>query len=1553
MYKNESSQVNGAWLRYSRTMYSISDLNADGKSDIVQVYSYSNKLNDTSRTIGSTVNGVISKGSPTFGVLDFDIQTILSFPTPPSFNIYQPYDDLSIHQPITNVIRSNNNYYNVFLFRKENVIKIKAPTGVDELKKIQSITQGGITTSAKYLEIVPDNTVNPNFYKNTKSELYPYVALNRMDRAYAVSQLIQDKKKQDFRYRSMISHFQGKGAIGYFQSARSSWYADTYENTKIWSGTEIDLANDGVPAKEWSIRTNDESKIFPTDLSENNTQLLSFKSINYQVDKILNGQVVTSVSDADKPRVVTAIMPETIKTVDFLTGKKTVTTTTYDKYYLPKQSIANVNDNYGITTSTFEYNHNPSGVGSDYYIGRPKSKINSIQAYGDTKSEKEEYTYENNLLKTLKIWNRDNTGYLLETYNYDNFGNLTQKVISNSVDSQTQTVKSEYDAKGRFVVKKTDNLGLITTFAYDDLGQVLNQVDPLGNTLVNTYDDWGKLLTSKTNLGGITNYKYERNDSNVIVTQYNPDGDISQKYTNKYGLEVKTSTKSFTQGQYISKIIMYDDLDRKISESEPFFDAEGLGSQWNYIKYDDTVYPAKVTVSLFTGKKMETIISGLTTTIKEMNGNGRTTSKTLDVLGNIVSSTDKGGNIVFSYNAAGEQTKAQYAENIVTTKYDAWGRRSEFNDPSNGLYKYEYDGFGKIKKIISPKGTKEYHYNDLGQLISQKEISTVDGGQATNKLISFQYDDKGRIISKSGTSKGNAYSSNVSYDAQGRTLSSSESSNGKYFIEKGITYDDKGRTVSYEKQLYSSGVLTKVQIENVYSNWNGELYQIKDKTTGKILWELKHKNAKGQTVKAKLGAAEVNNMYDTSNGFLTSVNHSSQVKQNILQLVYTFDAVKNELNSRITGGDFNITESFNYDDNNRLINWTNPVTGFKAQNGILNVYDSKGRILENDQVGKIKFDNPAKVYQPTGMTLNVAGTQNYTNDLIQNIIYNENNDPVFIDGEKGDVAFQYGLTNMRQRVTYGGNFGADQEGRFTKYYSLEGSFEVVKDNTTGKEKHVIYIGGTPYESNIIYVKNFTESSGSYKFLHKDYLGSILAISDEAGNKLEQRHFDAWGNLTHLQIGNGVIETDVNKIKETISAGSLILDRGYTSHEHFMEVGIIHMNGRLYDPLLRRFLNADENIQDPYNTQNYNKYGYVLNNPLMYNDPSGEFAFAAFAALLAKAVFTAVAIKAVTYTITALVEKNFSVNGFFRGVSYAAVWAIPSFIATFGIGELFQLSSVMSALGPVGTELMRMGTHALSMGALSTFTGGSFWRGALSAAFASVTGTLLRGAGGYLGTNTGRLIAGTAAGGVGSVLAGGNFWQGAMEGFMVMAFNHLTHEIRTVKMVEESFESGETADSAEATDSGGNDNEDPKKPKKVTAKQVQGGAYIVKSVGLSSGFIEAVDKTFGYSTKIFGKFATVGNYLAAGGQIIYDGVEYSQGKISGYRLSFRMGTTLTSAVAGAEVGAALGGPYGFVAGSVIAVGGTVTEKAWDTWWPQFKQGVNRFRNTMINNFMLAR
>ncbi|CAI8831757.1 RHS repeat-associated core domain-containing protein [Chryseobacterium sp. IT-36CA2] len=1187
-------------------------------------------------------------------------------------------------------------YYNNFNLQSDQYI-----TKIDQGDNLYEIT---------YQELDP--VINPNVYAPVKQEKYPYMEMERLSQVYAVTQLKAFGKKQDFRYRGYLAHLQGRGAIGFRQTARSSWYADGMENTKIWNGTEIDPLNEGVPIKEWSIRTNNESNIFPADLSENNTQLLSFKSTIYQTDKLLNGQVVNSISDADKPNIVIAVIPKSTKIKDFLTNTTTEGTVTYGNYYLPVQSESKINNGYGITTSTFEYINNPNGTGADYYIGRPKSKTDIVQAYGDTKSAKEEYTYENNLLKNQKTWNRDNTGWLQTNYNYDSFGNIIQKTTINSIDSQTQTQSSQYDPQGKSVMKTIDNLGLETNIIYNDQGQIIKQTDPLGNTLDNVYDNWGKLLKSKTNLGGTTTYEYEKNsNSNIIITQYDPDGNISKKYTNKWGQEYKTSTKAFGQGQYLSKDIQYDALGRKKTESEPYFD--GLSAyQWNSLIYDDSVFPAKISSLSFNGKEIETTISGFTTTVKETNGNGRTTSKTTDALGNTISTTDKGGTIVFSYNAAGEQIKAQYAENIVTTKYDVWGRKTEFNDPSNGIYKYEYDGFGQPKKTTSPKGTKEYTYNNLGQLISQKEKSVIDGGQATDKAISYTYDSKGRITSRSGTSKGKSFSSNISYDPQGRVLSSSESSNGKYFIQKGITYDDKARVISYEKQLYSSGIMTKVNIENIYSSWNGDLYQVKDKTSGKILWQLKETNDKGQVLRAQLGASEIYQSFELD-GSLSQLAHSSAVKQNILKLSYNFNVIKNELENRTTEGDLQISESFDYDTNNRLANWTNPVTGIKP-NDNRNVYDTKGRILKNDQVGDIKFDNASKIYQPTGMTLNASGEQNYNNDLIQSITFNENNDPVFIDGEKGDVGFQYGLTSMRQTVTFGGNFSTDGEGKFTKFYSEDGSFEIVKDNITQQEKHIIYIGGSPYESNIVYLKNYTESSGSYKFLHKDYLGSILAISDEAGNKLEQRHYDAWGNLTHLQIGNGSIITD----KSILDQSSLLIDRGYTGHEHFTEVGITHMNGRLYDPLLRRFLNADENIQDPYNTQNYNKYGYVMNNPLMYNDPSGEFVWAAgfFLTYVAPVIWGAIigtAISVGIYAIQSAINNNWTMGGFGKAILLGSATGAVSG----GLGQIFSASGFW---GTVGNATL---AGAGSGGITSVLTGQNFLEGVVKGALigASVSG----------------------------------------------------------------------------------------------------------------------------------------------------------------------------------------------------------------------------------------
>ena len=91
------------------------------------------------------------------------------------------------------------------------------------------------------------------------------------------------------------------------------------------------------------------------------------------------------------------------------------------------------------------------------------------------------------------------------------------------------------------------------------------------------------------------------------------------------------------------------------------------------------------------------------------------------------------------------------------------------------------------------------------------------------------------------------------------------------------------------------------------------------------------------------------------------------------------------------------------------------------------------------------------------------------------------------------------------------------------------------------------------------------------------------------------------------------------IYKTVVYSLFSFHRGYCGHEMLPDFGLINMNGRVYDPLLGRFLSPDPYVQDPLNPQCYNRYAYCMNNPVNYTDPSGylfgidDFALACIAA----------------------------------------------------------------------------------------------------------------------------------------------------------------------------------------------------------------------------------------------------------------------------------------------------------------------------------------------------
>jgi RHS repeat-associated protein len=127
------------------------------------------------------------------------------------------------------------------------------------------------------------------------------------------------------------------------------------------------------------------------------------------------------------------------------------------------------------------------------------------------------------------------------------------------------------------------------------------------------------------------------------------------------------------------------------------------------------------------------------------------------------------------------------------------------------------------------------------------------------------------------------------------------------------------------------------------------------------------------------------------------------------------------------------------------------------------------------------------------------------------------------------------------------------------------------------------------------------------YLHRDHLGSVDTVTSEAGTVLVRMSFDAHGNRRAAMTSQGSAwSARLTYAGNTATVEGLRAqhNRGFTDHEMLDNVGLIHMNGRVYDPVIGRFLSVDPVFQFPENTQSLNPYSYVRNSPLSATDPTG-------------------------------------------------------------------------------------------------------------------------------------------------------------------------------------------------------------------------------------------------------------------------------------------------------------------------------------------------------------
>ncbi|MET3124594.1 RHS repeat-associated protein, partial [Oxalobacteraceae bacterium GrIS 2.11] len=126
-----------------------------------------------------------------------------------------------------------------------------------------------------------------------------------------------------------------------------------------------------------------------------------------------------------------------------------------------------------------------------------------------------------------------------------------------------------------------------------------------------------------------------------------------------------------------------------------------------------------------------------------------------------------------------------------------------------------------------------------------------------------------------------------------------------------------------------------------------------------------------------------------------------------------------------------------------------------------------------------------------------------------------------------------------------------------------------------------------------------QAASELDWTHTDHLGSVIAMTDIDGNLKEALGYDAWGNRRNA-VGApvSIATTKAAQINETTD------NKGYTGQEQITSLELVHLNGRVYDPLVGKFLSGDPMVADPKNGQNYNRYSYVLNNPMNGTDPTG-------------------------------------------------------------------------------------------------------------------------------------------------------------------------------------------------------------------------------------------------------------------------------------------------------------------------------------------------------------
>jgi len=735
----------------------------------------------------------------------------------------------------------------------------------------------------------------------------------------------------------------------------------------------------------------------------------------------------------------------------------------------------------------------------------------------------------------------------------------------------------------------TEINGLETSYQYDEFGREYSVTNPAGITSDNilswldigdfkfirtetqsNYQDQ-EYITFYDNLGREVKNSHKGFDGTVIMVDksYNAKGQV-ENYTSPY-----------QNGQTpISTNYTYDYLNR------PSSIITDLGNTTYGYNYD------------FNNKTFSTSV----TTTPNGTSNGITKSQTVDRYGMTISSTDDAGTMSFEYDILGNRQfvfSLGASDPIMESVFDDFGRQTHLIDVNAGTTEYDYDTYGKLFIQSSANGEETtLVYDQLDRI----ETETVNLPNDDSFIKTYTYYDQVDITNGNGNG---AYrklwqvtsSDGIKeyvYDNLGRLLTEKKTIDKEDFFTH-YTYNNEGEI---ESKTYPSGLVIFYE----YNDY-GYLDRVTNKDKSTIYFDGKSQNELGQFTEYDLGNGLTTTKTYTKYGMpkvfdtedIINIDMTFDPINGNLDRRSThnyIDVIKHE--------QFGYDDLERLTQYYKVMDSWGQLYAHKTQDYN---YEPNGNIRYKSDVasGSYEYDD-TKVNAVTNIPNIKEAVPSATQDITYTHFHQPQ---TITEGGKHRLEFIYGPNEQRSKTEYYENDKLIKEIFFVgDYEKIEANGKVYQVHYIGggdglcamviKTSDKVYSdnGGNNEKSAV-----FSPTTIETFYTHTDHLGSILVLTDNKGQKAHEQSFGPWGRYrspTNYDYDDGYV-----------AELPTWLHRGYTGHQHLPNFGLINMNGRMYDPLVGRMLSVDNYVHDQYGSQGYNRYSYALNNPLKFTDPDGE------------------------------------------------------------------------------------------------------------------------------------------------------------------------------------------------------------------------------------------------------------------------------------------------------------------------------------------------------------